>query len=191
MDWLVIAAEGFIGVFERGAEQFMDFVTGIIPLLIMLLVAMNAIVQFVGQDRVEGLARRASGNIFSRYLLLPLLGGFFLLNPMTLSLGRFLPEVYKPGYYASASYSVHSMNGLFPHVNPAELFVFLGVAAGIETLGYETTELALRYFLVGVATNMFRGWITDMCVRYVEKQQHVRLKRTLSNAEVEGGTSNG
>ncbi|MFD2924877.1 PTS glucitol/sorbitol transporter subunit IIC [Halobacillus naozhouensis] len=179
MDFLVKAAEAFIGLFERGAETFTGFVTGIIPLLIMLLVAMNALVHLVGQDKVEKLARKSSGNIFTRYLVLPNVGTFFLLNPMTLSLGRFLPEKYKPGYYASASYSCHSMNGLFPHVNPAELFVFLGVAAGIEQLGFSTAEFALRYFLVGMVMNMFRGWVTDFCVSYVEKQQKVNLPTTM------------
>lgn len=186
MDLLINAAEGFIALFERGGETFMGFVTDIIPLLIMLLVAMNAVVAMVGQERIERLAMKSSGNIFTRYLVLPLLGTFFLLNPMTLSLGRFLPEKFKPGYYASASYSTHSMNGLFPHVNPAELFVFLGVAAGIEQLGFSTAELALRYFLVGLLMNMIRGWVTDICVTFVEKQQKTKLKTTLSES-MKGG----
>ncbi|WP_078394390.1 PTS glucitol/sorbitol transporter subunit IIC [Shouchella patagoniensis] len=189
MDFLIRAAEGFIGLFEEGAQTFVGLVVDIVPLLIMLLVAMNAIIHFVGQERIEKLAMKSSKNIFTRYLVLPVIGTFFFLNPMTLSLGRFLPERYKPGYYASASYHCHSMNGLFPHVNPAELFVFLGVAAGITQLGYSTAELALRYFLVGVVMNMIRGLVTDWMVYYVEKQQKVKLKTTMGDSV--GGTNNG
>ncbi|GGJ98991.1 PTS sorbitol transporter subunit IIC [Lentibacillus kapialis] len=180
MDAIVSLAEGFIGLFEAGGEQFVSFVKDIVPLLLVLLVAMNSVVHLVGEERINKLAMASSKNIFLRYMVLPFVGTFFLLNPMTLSLGRFLPEKFKPGYYAAASYSCHSMNGLFPHVNPAELFVFLGVAAGITELGFETTDLALRYLLVGVVTNMFRGWITDLCVTYVEKQQKVKLPKTLN-----------
>ena len=68
------------------------------------------------------------------------------------------------------------MNGLFPHVNPSELFIFLGIAAGIENLGYSVAELAMRYFLVGLFTNFIRGWITDYTTAYVSKQQGKTLK---------------
>jgi PTS system glucitol/sorbitol-specific IIC component len=48
MEFLVDAAVWFIGLFQKGAETFVGLVTGIVPLVIVLLTAFNALVALIG-----------------------------------------------------------------------------------------------------------------------------------------------
>lgn len=45
-------AEGFIGIFQGGAAFFLALLTGIVPLVIVLLTFVNAIVKWVGVERI-------------------------------------------------------------------------------------------------------------------------------------------
>ena len=103
MDFIINLASGFMNLFTLGGQQFMSWVSGIIPTILMLLVLMNSIIALAGDDKVEKLARICTGNPILRYMVLPFVSAFMLGNPMALSIGKFMPEFYKPCYYASAS----------------------------------------------------------------------------------------
>jgi glucitol/sorbitol PTS system EIIC component len=169
------AAEGFIGLFQAGADVFVGFVTGIIPLLIVLLTAFYTLTNLIGEERVHRVARFAAGTIFTRYTLLPVLAVFFLTNPMCYTFGTFLDEKYKPAFYDSTVSFVHPPLGLFPHVNPAELFVWLGVATGIQALGLPLGDLAVRYLLAGLVVIFIRGLVTQYITFFLARRQGVEL----------------
>ena len=161
LEVLAHGAEWFIGMFQEGGKVFIGLVTGIIPTLITLITAVNALIKLIGQRRVEAFAQRAAGNIFTRYLVLPFLAVFFLTNPMCYSFGKFLEERFKPAFYDAAVSFVHPILGLFPHANAGELFVWAGIADGIIKQGLPIGPLAVRYFLVGLVVIFLRGVITE------------------------------
>ncbi len=169
------AAEWFIGLFQAGGETFVGFVTGIIPLLIVLLTAFYTLTNLVGQDRVHRAAQFAAGNILTRYTVLPVLAVFFLTNPMAYTFGQFLDERYKPAFYDSAVSFVHPPLGLFPHVNPAELFVWLGVARGLQQLNLPLGPLAIRYLIAGLIVIFIRGILTQYITFFLARRQGVEL----------------
>lgn len=161
MEKLARLAEGFIALFQAGGDTFVSLLLGILPTLIILITAVNAIVSMVGEERVSKWVQLASKNAISRYTIMPLLSMFFLTNPMAYSFGKFLPERYKPAFYDAAVSFCHPITGLFPHANPSEIFVYMGIAAGIQELGLPLGDLAIRYFLVGIIIILIRGLVTE------------------------------
>jgi PTS system glucitol/sorbitol-specific IIC component len=163
---LADAADWFISLFNAGGEVFLGLVTGIIPTLVVLLTAVNALIRWIGPERIDKLGEYAARPGIQyypvRYLIFPVVAVFFLTNPMAYTMGRFLPERYKPAFYDSAVSFVHPITGLFPHANAGELFVYLGIAAGITTLGLNTSDLAVRYLLVGLLVILIRGVLTEI-----------------------------
>lgn len=179
MDFAVNLASGFMNLFTLGAQTFVSWVTGIIPKVLLLLIFMNSLIAFIGQDKINNFARLCSKNVILAYGVLPFISAFMLGNPLALSMGKFLPERMKPSYYASAAYHCHTNSGIFPHINVGELFIWLGIANGITTLGLDATPLALRYLLVGLVMNFFAGWITDFTTKIVMRQQKIELSNKL------------
>lgn len=163
-------ATGFMSLFQKGGETFMGLVTGILPTLIVLMVAINSIIKLIGEERVDRFASKLGKNFITRYTILPIIGVFFLGNPMCYTFGRFLDEDYKVGYYDAAVSFVHPITGLFPHANGGELFVWLGISAGLTTLGEDTAVLAVWYFLVGIVVITIRGIVTEKIYKYLKKR---------------------
>ncbi len=174
MQALATAAEWFIGLFKAGADNFVGLVTGIVPLLIVLMTFVNALIALIGPDKIDkvGEAAAKEGLIYYpiRYMILPFLSVFFLTNPMAYTMGRFLPEKYKPAFYDSAVSYVHPPLGIFPHVNPGEYFVWGGIAAGVEQAGYSLSALAIRYLLIGLVVILIRGIVTERITAIMSKR---------------------
>lgn len=181
MSGIVSLAENFINLFKLGAETFVSWVSSIVPQVLLLLIAMNTLIKLLGEDRINKFAKFSSRYTILRYMVVPFIGAFMLGNPMALSLGKFMPERLKPSYYASATFFCHTSNGIFPHINPGEVFIFLGIANGIETLGLSIVPLAVRYLLVGLVCNFISGWVTDFTTTFVMKQQGIILSDTIKN----------
>lgn len=173
-------AEAFINVFKAGAETFVGLVTGIIPLLIVLLTAVHALIRLIGVERIDKFgafaARPGLAYLPLRYLVLPVVAVFFLTNPMCYTMGRFLPESKKPAFYDASVSFVHPILGLFPHANAGEYFVYGGIAVGITTLGLPIGDLAVRYFLVGLVVIFMRGCVTEVITNIMLRRRSAEAK---------------
>lgn len=161
MDAISNIANAFIGLFSAGGETFVGWVTGIIPTVICLMTAVNALIGIIGVERVERSCQKITKYTILRYTLLPILADIFLTNPSQYTFGRFVKEEHKAAFYDASVSFCHPITGLFPHANAGELFVYTGIAAGIQQLGLSTGGLAVRYFIVGVIVILIRGILCE------------------------------
>lgn len=161
MELIAGLANGFIELFRAGAPTFVSWVVNIIPLVVVLMTAVSACIKLIGEEKVYSVAGVLTKSIFTRYTLLPVISVLFLANPMCYTFGRFVEEKHKPSFYDSTVSFLHPVTGLFPHANGGELFVYMGIATGITTLGLPLGDLAVRYFIVGIIVIFLRGVITE------------------------------
>ena len=161
MELIAAVANGFIELFKAGAATFVGWVANIIPLVVVLMTAVSACIKLIGEEKVYSMAGILTKSIFTRYTLLPIISVLFLANPMCYTFGRFVQEKHKPAFYDATVSFLHPVTGLFPHANGGELFVYMGIATGITTLGLPLGDLAVRYFIVGIIVIFLRGVITE------------------------------
>lgn len=175
MNIVVDFAEMFMGFFEFVGETFVGMFTGIVPILIGMLTLIQFIVSLVGEERIEKAGEVLSKSSILKYSVFPLFVYFFLGNPASVAMGRFLPERSKPGMMEAMFRMGHPLTSLFPHVNPAELFVWLGVAQGIEQLGLSTGALAIRYLITGLVVAVISGIITEIVFTIIARRNNYEV----------------
>lgn len=93
MNHITKFAENFMKLFQLGGETFISWMTNIVPLVLMLLIAMNTLIAFLGEEKVNSLAKISAKNPVSRYMILPFISAFMLGNPMSISMGRFYQNI--------------------------------------------------------------------------------------------------
>jgi len=178
MDAIVGIATGFMSWFTAGGQTLWGWVIGsvaadeatggyvlsigMVPQIICLLTFMNSIILLIGEEKVNTFAQNLTRNTILRYTLFVLIANIFLCNPMQYTFGRFVEEKYKPAFYDASVSFCHPITGLFPHANAGELFVFMGIASGITSLGLNQMDLAVRYFVAGLIVILIRGILCQM-----------------------------
>ena len=53
MDYIIKFAEGFMNLFNTGATTFIGWMTSIVPVVFMLLIAMNTLINLIGEEKIE------------------------------------------------------------------------------------------------------------------------------------------
>lgn len=167
---LTWASASFIQLFAESGKSFAGLVTGILPMLIVLLTFMYALTTWIGEHRVIRAVQWSGKYAITRYTLMPVIAVIMLTNPMCYSFGVYLPERQKPAFYDAAVSFVHPVTAFFPSANAGEIFVWAGISAGVLKIAPDKyPTLALLYFSVGIVVIFLRGviteWITNLLIR--------------------------
>ncbi|EDW4373876.1 PTS sorbitol transporter subunit IIC [Salmonella enterica subsp. diarizonae] len=164
-------AKSFVEFFKAAGDTFLDMITSIIPMLMTLLLVVNFLMKLVGEKRIEKLATLLGKYRILTYGVLPPISWFLLSFPGALTIGKLLPERNKLPYQDALLTTAHPLTSLFPHVLPSELFIWLGVTAGIVKLGLPVEGLALRLIGAAIIVAIIRGFITEFIFIIMQKRQ--------------------
>ncbi|MEK4302066.1 PTS glucitol/sorbitol transporter subunit IIC [Oceanobacillus sp. FSL W8-0428] len=175
MSFVVDFAEQFMGFFGFVGDTFVGMFTGIVPILVGMLTLIQFIVNLVGENRIERIGKLLAKSSILKYSIFPIFAAFFLGSPASGTMGRFLPEKSKPGLMEAFFRNGHPLTSLFPHTNPAELFVWLGVAQGIEALGLPVGALAIRYVITGIVVGVISGIITEIVFTIIARRNNYEV----------------
>lgn len=157
MDMIVSFSNAITGVFQFCAENFMGLLTDIVPLVLILMTFFNTLTAALGEKRIEAITRFMAKNKILSYTLLPIVSWLLLSNPMLFTSAKFLPPRQRAGFYEAVNCTGVPLMCFFPHVNPAELYAFLGIATGVEALGYDLTPMGIRYLCAAVLVALVRA----------------------------------
>lgn len=174
MDFIVNFANAFSAFSSQCGQTLADNITGTIPSLICIFTLTHFITKAVGEKRVEKFARFMGKNSFLVYgVMVPVCK--LLLSSGSAAMARFLPEKCKPGFQSSTERSVHVLGSIFPHVVPYELFVWLGIANGVEALGLNSMNLAARAVVLAIIFGCLSGLLTEYIFVFLAKRAGVQV----------------
>ena len=96
---------------------------------------------------------------------------------MVYSAGKFLPQRQRASFIDVCATTNGPMLILFPHVNPAEYFIWWGIASGVESLGHSVMPLAIRFFIAGWVLAFIRANVTEWFWVMLAKREGLDVNR--------------
>lgn len=173
---IVNVIQDVIDYFYAAGELSLDYISGTLFMALVLLTVWGAVVLLIGRKWSDKAAKKLTGNFFARYTLLTYIGNFFLKSPMLFEYGANLKEYQKPAFYEVGNRTnMAPMMCLFPHVNPSEMYIWLGIFTGVVN-GYGTEAgacLIACTFGLGFVTSFVDGLIIERMTLYLGRKKGI------------------